>query len=145
MKAIMTVPSGRVTRALAEELNQLLSQVRHNKLIAVSVEEWREILKQPNVRLFVIREENCIVGMGILRWHNLAGGAVALLEDVVVRDIDRGRGLGKQLVSEVIEWARRRAIRRIDLTSTPSRTPANALYQALGWVRRDTNVYRLVL
>jgi len=32
---------------------------------------------------------------------------------------------------------------RIELTSRPSREPANALYQKLGFSRRDTNVYIL--
>ena len=31
------------------------------------------------------------------------------------------------------------------LTSNPSRTEANALYQALGFVRRETNVYEMKL
>jgi ribosomal protein S18 acetylase RimI-like enzyme len=30
----------------------------------------------------------------------------------------------------------------VDLTSRPSRTAANRLYQRLGFVERETNVYR---
>lgn len=41
--------------------------------------------------------------------------------------------------------AQRLGLRRLDLTSRPSRETANALYQSLGYVRRDTNVYRLRL
>ena len=35
-----------------------------------------------------------------------------------------------------------RGARTIDLTSRPSRDVANRLYQRLGFVARDTNVYR---
>jgi ribosomal protein S18 acetylase RimI-like enzyme len=33
-------------------------------------------------------------------------------------------------------------VRSVDLTSRPSRDAANQLYQRLGFVRRETNVYR---
>jgi hypothetical protein len=33
----------------------------------------------------------------------------------------------------------------VDLTSRPSREAANRLYQRLGFVARDTNVYRITI
>ena len=41
--------------------------------------------------------------------------------------------------------AQRLGLRHVDLTSRPAREAANALYQSLGYERRETNVYRLRL
>jgi ribosomal protein S18 acetylase RimI-like enzyme len=41
--------------------------------------------------------------------------------------------------------ARAEGVRTVDLTSRPSREAANRLYQRLGFVKRDTNVYRYTL
>jgi ribosomal protein S18 acetylase RimI-like enzyme len=38
--------------------------------------------------------------------------------------------------------AARRGARTVDLTSRPSREAANRLYQRIGFVQRETNVYR---
>jgi ribosomal protein S18 acetylase RimI-like enzyme len=41
-----------------------------------------------------------------------------------------------------LEIAKARGAKTVDLTSRPSRVAANKLYQKLGFVLRDTNVYR---
>jgi ribosomal protein S18 acetylase RimI-like enzyme len=41
-----------------------------------------------------------------------------------------------------IAEAKRRGAKTVDLTSRPSREAANRLYQRIGFVARDTNVYR---
>ena len=41
-----------------------------------------------------------------------------------------------------IAEATRRGAKTVDLTSRPSREAANKLYKRLGFVERDTNVYR---
>jgi len=44
-----------------------------------------------------------------------------------------------------LQRARERGAKTVDLTSRPSREAANRLYQRLGFVARDTNVYRYTL
>lgn len=70
-------------------------------------------------------------------------GAVGHVDDVVVDEASRGQGLGRRLMEAVHAEARRLGLRHLDLTSRPSRESANALYQSLGYERRDTNAYRL--
>jgi len=41
-----------------------------------------------------------------------------------------------------IAEAKRQGAKTVDLTSRPSREAANRLYQRIGFVARDTNVYR---
>ena len=56
----------------------------------------------------------------------------------------RGQGIGRTLLERIINFARTK-LAPIDLrlTSNPTRTEANALYQALGFEKRDTNVYKM--
>jgi ribosomal protein S18 acetylase RimI-like enzyme len=53
--------------------------------------------------------------------------------------------VGEALNLRAIEEARKRGAVTVDLTSRPSREAANRLYQRLGFVARDTNVYRFTL
>jgi ribosomal protein S18 acetylase RimI-like enzyme len=66
----------------------------------------------------------------------------AWIEDVVVDDAARGKGVGAALNERAIEVARGLGARTVDLTSRPSREAANRLYQRLGFEPRETNVYR---
>ena len=58
----------------------------------------------------------------------------------------RGQGIGRTLLQRIIDFAGSK-LSPIDLhlTSMPSRVEANALYQALGFEQRDTNVYKMSL
>jgi ribosomal protein S18 acetylase RimI-like enzyme len=53
--------------------------------------------------------------------------------------------VGEALNLFAIEEARKRGAVTVDLTSRPSREAANRLYQRLGFVARDTNVYRFTV
>jgi len=72
-------------------------------------------------------------------------GLIGHVEDVVVTAAARGSGLGRRLVEALHVEARALGIRKLELTSRPSREAANRLYQSLGYERRETNVYRLRL
>jgi ribosomal protein S18 acetylase RimI-like enzyme len=72
-------------------------------------------------------------------------GRRAWIEDVVVDADARGEGIGERLTEAAVDEARRRGARTIDLTSRPSREAANALYQKMGFERRETNVYRFLV
>ena len=69
----------------------------------------------------------------------------AWVEDVVVAESARRRGVGEALNAAAIAEARQRGAITVELTSHPSRAAANRLYQRMGFVMRETNVYRLSL
>ncbi len=72
-------------------------------------------------------------------------GIRAWIEDVVVDEAARGRGVGEALNRAALDRARAEGAGTVDLTSRPSREAANRLYQRLGFERRETNVYRFDL
>lgn len=61
------------------------------------------------------------------------GAPSAWIEDVVIRDEWRGRGLGRALLDAVLEWAKTRGATRAQLLADLDNTPALGFYDNLGW------------
>ena len=95
--------------------------------------------------LFVARVEGVIVGSLTLATFRIPTGVRAWIEDVVVDESARGHGVGEALNRAALDRARAEGAITVELTSRPSREAANRLYQRLGFVARDTNVYRYTL
>jgi ribosomal protein S18 acetylase RimI-like enzyme len=66
----------------------------------------------------------------------------AWVEDVVVDDAVRGRGIGEALTLAAVSLAKARGAKTVDLTSRQSRKAAHRLYEKSGFHVRDTSVYR---
>jgi ribosomal protein S18 acetylase RimI-like enzyme len=86
-----------------------------------------------------------IVGSLTLILFRIPTGVRAWIEDVVVDESARGRGVGDALNRFAIDQAKRAGARTVDLTSRPTREAANRLYQRIGFEPRDTNVYRYTI
>ena len=105
-------------------------------------EELAEIIVAPSTVLFIARLDEHIVGTLTLATFRIPTGVRAWIEDVVVDSAARGHGVGEALNQAAILEAHHRGAITVDLTSRPSREAANRLYQRIGFVARDTNVYR---
>lgn len=92
-----------------------------------------------------LRDGGRIVGMLTLVVFRIPTGVRAWIEDVVVDEALRGRGVGEVLSREAVRRAVGSGARTVELTSRPSREAANRLYQRLGFVLRESNVYRYTL
>jgi len=95
--------------------------------------------------LFIARVEGVIVGSLTLATFRIPTGVRAWIEDVVVDESARGHGVGEALNRAALDRARAEGAITVELTSRPSREAANRLYQRLGFVARDTNIYRYTL
>ena len=108
--------------------------------------ELAEIVGSPATVLFVAREaDGPILGSLTLALFRIPTGLRAWIEDVVVDETARGKGVGAALNEAALDHARAVGARTVDLTSRPSREAANRLYRRLGFVERATNVYRFDL
>ena len=83
-----------------------------------------------------------IVGSLTLALFRIPTGLRAWIEDVVVDDAARGKGVGEALSRAAIARAKAAGAVSVDLTSRPSREAANRLYQRIGFELRETNVWR---
>lgn len=107
--------------------------------------ELAEMVASPAITLLVARDGRQILGTLTLVVFRIPTGVRAWIEDVVVDQGARGRGVGEALTREATSRAGAAGARTVELTSRPSREAANRLYQRLGFLRRDTNLYRLDL
>lgn len=105
-------------------------------------EQLEAIVGSPACVLFLARVDGRIVGSLTLATFPIPTGVRAWIEDVVVDGEARGHGVGEALNLAAIGEARARGAITVELTSRPSREAANRLYRRLGFVQRETNVYR---
>lgn len=92
--------------------------------------------------ILISRSAGTIVGSLSLVIFRIPTGVRAWIEDVVVDEAARGRGIGQELTVEAIRIARTAGAKTVDLTSRPARDAAGRLYEKVGFQLRDTRVYR---
>lgn len=107
--------------------------------------ELEAIVGSPSTSLLIARDEERIVGTLTLAVFPIPTGVRAWIEDVVVDESARGRGVGEALTLEAVELARAAGARSVELTSRPTREAANRLYRRLGFEERETSLLRLTL
>lgn len=138
----------RLTAATPEALdtlNGLLPQLTDHAA-ALTLPELSALLKREGTLLFTAAdEEGRIRATATLCLCRQLTGTKAWIEDVVVDRACRRRGYGRQLIGHLTAAAGQLGAGSVNLTSRPERQAANALYASCGFVRRDTNVYRLSL
>jgi len=107
-------------------------------------EELEALMTSASSILLVARHPNghgAIVGAATLIIYRVPTGIRARIEDVVVDEAMRGKGIGEALVREALRLAREDGADSVALTSSPRREAANWLYQKVGFKRWKTNLY----
>ena len=131
-----------VTDELLAAFGRLIPQLSKSSP-APSENELEEMVTAPGTFVLMARDaDRHIVGSLTLVIFRIPTGMRAWIEDVVVDESARGQGAGEALNQFALDIARREGCKTVDLTSRPSREAANRLSQRLGFVARDTNVYR---
>ncbi|MDB0030998.1 GNAT family N-acetyltransferase [Opitutales bacterium] len=127
--------------ATLDAVNRLLPQLSKSSKI-INGSTLQKLTNSECTRLYVAKEGDTIFGMLSLVVFSIPTGTKAWIEDVVVDERARGKGVGKELMNHALNVAKELGAKSADLTSRPSREAANKLYQAIGFERRETNVYR---
>ncbi len=127
---------------LSEVLATLLPQLSSSATMPTD-EYIKEMLGNENIYLYVAEHEGDIVGMLTLVIVDIPTGRKAWIEDVVVDSKARGAHIGQALVEKAKECTEQLGVRKIYLTSNPSRKAAHALYSKCGFEEYDTTVFRI--
>ena len=107
-------------------------------------ERVRMVIESPNMHQYAaFDEDDRMVGCATLCVCTTPEKVFGFVEAVVVAAECRGQHLGRQIMERLIADARRYCVQEVHLTSRPQRMAANGLYHALGFEKRDTNVYQL--
>jgi ribosomal protein S18 acetylase RimI-like enzyme len=145
MSAIQVTPVKSASADVLAACHRLIPQLSSSSA-PISTQELEEIIESDTTVLFAAcsnqESDQEIVGLLTLVIFRIPTGVRAWIEDVVVDDKARGKGVGDALNRAALAEAGRRGAKTVDLTSRPSREAANRLYQRLGFKQRDTNVYR---
>ena len=127
-----------------EAMQRFLNQLTTSPMV-LTESMFHQLLASENSHLFFIMKDEQIAGMLTVGIYYSPTGGKAWIEDVVVDETFRGQGFSKQLVAHAIEFVKSKQIPLLMLTSNPKRIAANKLYQAMGFERKETNVYRMKL
>ena len=127
-----------------EAMQRFLNQLTTSPMV-LTESMFHQLLASENSHLFFIMKDEQIAGMLTVGIYYSPTGGKAWIEDVVVDETFRGQGLSKLLVAHAIEFVKSKQIPLLMLTSNPKRVAANKLYQAMGFERKETNVYRMIL
>jgi ribosomal protein S18 acetylase RimI-like enzyme len=138
------VPVTTVSDALVSAFARLIPQLSSSSSPPTRA-ELEQVVSSPASVLLVAKDPSQngeIVGALALVLFRIPTGVRAWIEDVVVDAAYRRQGIGTALIRAALEHARVADARTVDLTSRPSREAANQLYRQIGFVQRETNVYR---
>jgi GNAT superfamily N-acetyltransferase len=85
--------------------------------------------------VLVAERRGRIVGMVTVQLlvSTAEGGLSALVEDMVVAALERGRGAGRLLLARAEAWARARGATRLQLLADRDNAPALRFYERVGW------------
>lgn len=126
---------------LLDALTRLLPQLKISAS-RLTRDDLPALLSSEAVSLLAARgDANVIVGVLTLVVYRVPTGVRARIEDVVVDESMRGRGVAAGLVQRALEMARAKGADGVALTSNPRREAANRLYQKVGFKKWETNVY----
>ena len=120
-----------------EWFEQLISSPWHDLLLAVESAEDDNVKQDP----LVLPEQ--ILGMASVSVLFGAGiGKNAYLEDFVVDQSARGKGIGNLLFNAYEDWAREKGCKNLEFTCGQGREAAQQFYRDHGAATYDTNFFR---
>jgi GNAT superfamily N-acetyltransferase len=137
---VVTEATSEVHAALARLLPQL-----NPRLPVPTMERLEAIIADPAVTLLLARDEEQVVGTTTVIVYTTPFWIKARLDEVVVDESARGKGVGAALVQASLDLARSSGVEVVELQSGVQRDAAHRLYARMGFQPRETNVYRIVL
>jgi len=131
-----------LTLAIKIEISDLF------KTLNADINQWdiSDVLAQGNEFICVCCWDNeKLVGMASLATYKVISGHKGMVEDVVVSEEIRGKGIGRKLMETLISEGQKLNLSEILLFSGHHRKPAIALYKSLGFNLKNSGMYTLKL
>lgn len=93
------------------------------------------LLETPNAIVLVVQEGECVIALATLQTlvSTAMGERVGLIEDVIVQEPHRGRGIGKSLLDALITESEKAGLKRLALGADHRNHNAIAFYQKHGF------------
>jgi ribosomal protein S18 acetylase RimI-like enzyme len=103
------------------------------------------LFEDPHVDILVAKYKNTPIGMVTMQRvvSSAEGGYAGLIEDVIVSENYRGRGVGRSLLQQLIALASKKKYARLQLAADRANSSALDFYKALGFRTTRLNVHHL--
>lgn len=132
-------------RGDADALATLMSELGYPNAPDAATVHW--VLSHPEIKVFVASDHlDKPVGMLTLshRPQLRMKGRIATIDELVVAEPWRRKGVGRKLIQRAIELARSLSVKRMELNSHKGREQLpRAFYEACGFTEADSMVFRL--
>ena len=126
------------------DINSLIGQLS-DTANHITADDLERLTASAASHLFLADADGKAVGMCTLAVYDAPTGRKAWIEDVTVDSCARGKGIGRMLVANAIDFVKALGGYTLYLTSRPMRVAANKLYCSMGFERKETNVYKMEL
>ncbi len=135
-----------IREARSDDLDAVVTLLREDVIrevdesdvpVSAYAEAFEEIRADAHQQLLVGEVDSEVVATAQVTWVRhltYVGGLMCAVESVRVRSDRRGEGLGRQLMTHVVELARARGAARVELSTNVRRTRARAFYEGQGFV-----------
>lgn len=121
--------------AVLELIRELAVFEKEPDAVIVTAEDLKRdgFGENPAFRCFVAEVDGEIQGMALIYFrYSTWKGKTVHLEDLIVREEFRGKGLGNALYRRVIEYAREQGVKRTEWVVLDWNTPARDFYERSG-------------
>jgi ribosomal protein S18 acetylase RimI-like enzyme len=147
---IKSLAFGKANMGQAKELNHLLTllftiEKEFEPNIELQSLGLEKILSDPQIgEIFTCSYNQKIIAMGILLYSvsTALGGRVATLEDVIVTDDFRECGVGDELLTYILKYAKDSGLKRITVLTDDDNYIAQKLYKKHGFEKSSMIVFR---
>ena len=132
-----------VTEELYNAVKSLIPQLGVHK-VCPTWAELNALVCAESATLLIARypdEASEIAGMLTLTVYRVPTGMRSIVEDVIVDEKLRRRGIAEALMRRAIGLAGQAGASVLTLSSNHTREAANKLYQSMGFQKRETNSY----
>ena len=132
-----------VTDEVYTAVRLLVPQLGANKIIPTR-DELNALVRSEAATFLIARypdKDSEISGILTLTVYRVPTGIRSIVEDVIVDERLRRRGIAEALMRHAIELAGQAGASVLALSSNPARQAANKLYQSMGFQKRETNSY----
>ena len=97
-------------------IRHLLAQL-YPKRPPLEFEKFQGVVNSPNVSVYIAMVDGEIVGTSELASYEKLGGEIWTIEDVVVDESTRGKGIGKKLTEQMLRDAQKEGAECVDLST----------------------------
>lgn len=122
---------------VSERIISLFRQLSPSK----KQQELSALLDEDNLIFAACLEDSEILGIASLGSYKTISGYKGWIEDVVVDENARGKGIGRKLIEKLLEVAHQQGLTEILLFTEEHRQAAIHLYESLGFTHKNSMIY----